>query len=72
MSLFINHEDLRIAFGAKRIGNLKSLLSRNKVPYFTDVNGKPFTTKEALNSALGVGNLEVKTNDGFNIDHLKA
>jgi hypothetical protein len=70
--VFISTEQLKEAFGVKRIGNLKALLSRNRVTYFTDVNGKPFTTKEALNSALGVGNLEVKSDDGFNIDHLKS
>jgi len=70
-NFYIDCEQLREAFGVKRIGNLKALLSRNKVTYFTDVNGKPFTTKEALNAALGIGNLEIKADDGFNIDHLK-
>lgn len=70
-SIFINSEQLKEAFGAKRTTNLKQLLSKNKVTFFIDINGKPFTTPKALNAALGVGAVQTTNDDGFNIEHLK-
>lgn len=66
----ISFEELRLFFGAKRIHNLKQLLAKNKVSFFVDSDGRPFTTRDALNFALGISHLEVQSDDGFNIDHL--
>ena len=71
MESFIMTDQLRKAFGINQYSKLKSLLAENNVHFFLDYDGKPFTTKEALNSALGVGKSESTVDDGFNIEHLK-
>lgn len=67
--MFISTSELKQEFQTKRIGTLKELLSLNKIPFFTDRFGNPFTTQEALSQALGIKQTQI-IEDGFNIDHL--
>ena len=70
MTDFVTTHELQKAFGITRVANLKKALSKNKVKYFEDRLGKPFTTPEALSIALGIDSAPAG-DTGFNIDHLK-
>ena len=67
--MIVSTDELKQHFKSKQIANLKGILAINKIPFFTDKKGNPFTTSEALNYALGITDKEIK-DDGFNIDHL--
>jgi hypothetical protein len=67
--MIISTEELKEHFRSKQIAKLKGILSTNKIPFFVDKKGNPFTTSEALNYALGIKEID-NQDDGFNLDHL--
>lgn len=67
--MIISTDELKEHFKFKQAANLKGILASNKIPFFTDKKGNPFTTSEALNYALGITDKEIN-DDGFNLDHI--
>jgi hypothetical protein len=56
----VTYEELRELTGYKHPGEVANCLTQNKVPYSAGKHGRPWTTVEALNSALDIRILQVQ------------
>ena len=70
MKVIVSTFELQKAFATTRSSNLKKILSKNKVRYFEDRMGNPFTTLEAMNAALGLSKTDADST-GFIVEHLR-
>jgi len=65
--MLVSAEQLKDHFKIRYRDKLKTKLTMERVRFFVDRDGWPFTTSEALNAALGLKGKEVN-DDNFSTD----
>jgi len=54
MSILVSIEELKIATGYNNVSAVENCLKRNGVPFLYGKKGYIFTTRDAINCALGI------------------
>ncbi len=54
MQPIVTYENLKQAFGGTSPADVAVRLKKNNVPFLTGKNNRPFTTIDALNTAMGI------------------
>jgi len=68
MSSLISIEELKVVTGYSNTSAVERFLTRNGIPFFYGKKGYIFTTREAMNRALGVSNKKVEDIETIEFD----